>query len=102
MISGVAMERFYKEYPALYEAFLSALQESVDYINDHMDEAAAQLAPVYGITEQELKEQMDYNGCIYNTELLGVEKFAQAMFEMGFVEKQLTMEELAFPNVKYQ
>ncbi len=102
MISGVAMERFYKDYPALYEAFLSALQESVDYINDHMDEAAAQLAPVYGITEQELKEQMDYNGCIYNTELLGVEKFAQAMYEMGFVDKQLTMEELAFPNVKYQ
>ena len=55
MISGVAMERFYKDYPALYEAFLSALQESVDYINDHIDEAAAQLAPVYGITEQELK-----------------------------------------------
>ena len=55
-----------------------------------------------GITEQELKEQMDYNGCIYNTELLGVEKFAQAMYEMGFVDKQLTMEELAFPNVKYQ
>ena len=81
MISGVAMERFYKDYPALY---------------------AAQLAPVYGITEQELKEQMDYNGCIYNTELLGVEKFAQAMYEMGFVDKQLTMEELAFPNVKYQ
>ena len=62
---------FYKDYPALYEAFLGALRESVDYINDHMDEAAAQLAPVYGITEQELKEQMDYNGCIYNTELLG-------------------------------
>lgn len=102
MISGVAMEKFYQDYPELYDAFLKALGESVDYIANNLDQAAAQLAPVYGITPQELRQQMDYNGCIYNTELLGVEKMAQAMYEMGFVDKQLTMEDLAFPNVKYQ
>lgn len=98
-ITGVAMEDFYREHREWYDAFLDALQEAIDYINENREEAVALLAPIYGITEEELAEQMGYDGTIYSTELRGVEKLNRAMYEMGFVGEERPMEELVFDNV---
>ncbi|MEG0542344.1 MAG: ABC transporter substrate-binding protein, partial [Angelakisella sp.] len=65
-ITGVAMVKFHDEHPKEYNAFIEALEESIDYINNNMDEAVAILAPGYGISEKELKSQMTYNGTIYS------------------------------------
>ncbi len=101
-ITCVAMERFYEENRAYYDAFLEALQESVDYINENREEAVRLLAPVYGITEAQLEAQMGYNGTIYSTELNGVGHFSRRMEEMGFISQDRPMEELVFDNVVYQ
>lgn len=98
-ISGVAMEEFYREHRDWYDAFLDALKEAIDYINENREEAVALLAPIYGITEEELAEQMGYDGTIYSMELRGVEKLNKAMYEMGFVGEERPMEELVFDNV---
>lgn len=98
-ISGVSMISFYENHRDWYDAFIEALEESIDYINNNKEEAAALLAPIYGITEKELLEQMNYNGTIYSTELKGIEKMSQAMAEMGFIEKVPVFEDIIFDNV---
>lgn len=100
-ITGVAMEDFYQNHRDYYDAFLEALEEAIDYINDNREEAVSLLAPVYGITEEELSEQMGYNGTIYSGELNGIETFSARMKDMGFISKDRPMTELAFENVIY-
>lgn len=98
-ISGVAMTDFYENHRDWYNAFIEALEESIDYINTQRDEALALLAPVYGISEEELAEQIGYGGTIYSTSLTGIEKMSQAMAEMGFIKKALPFDRLTFENV---
>ncbi len=98
-ISGVAMNDFYKSHRDWYDAFIEALEESIDYINNDMDNAVKKLAPAYGISEEELKEQMSYNGTIYSTQLTGVEKMSEAMARMGFIKKAPAFKDIIFDNV---
>lgn len=98
-ISGVTMIDFYENHRDWYDAFMEALEESIDYINNNKAEAAALLAPAYGITEEELLEQMNYNGTIYSTELTGIEKISQAMAEMGFIKEAPAFKDIIFDNV---
>lgn len=100
-IAGVAMEEFYENHREYYDAFIEALEESVDYINENRQDAVRLLAPVYGITAEELEEQMGYNGTIYSTGLKGVPRFSAAMYEMGFISEDRPVEELVFGNVNY-
>ena len=98
-ISGVSMIKFHENHRDWYDAFMEALEESIDYINNNKEEAVALLAPMYGITEEELLEQMSYNGTIYSTKLQGIEKMSQAMAEMGFIEEVPVFEDIIFDNV---
>lgn len=99
-ISGVSMIDFYENHRDWYDAFLEALEESIAYINNNLDDTVKRLAPVYGISEEELKEQMTYNGTIYSTELKGIEKMSESMARMGFIKKPLAFEDVTFDNVK--
>lgn len=101
-ISGVAMTEFYENYPELYHGFIDALNESIDYINQNKEEAIKKLAPLYGISEEELSEQMGYNDTIYSSHLEGVEKMKQAMYDMGFLKKNLPFEDIIFDNVVWE
>lgn len=98
-ISAVAMDDLFNEKPEVYKAFLAALDESVGIINDNIGEAAQELAPVYGIDENELLLQMTYNGTIYSTELQGIQKMCSLMRDTGFISRGYFMDELAFPSV---
>lgn len=101
-ISGVAMEQFYEDYPELYTAFIETLNEAIDYINENPDEAIRILAPLYGLSEEELKEQMSYGGTIYSSDLCGVEPIKQAMYEMGFLKENYDYKDLCFDNVVWK
>lgn len=100
-ISGVAMEDFYEGHRDYYDAILDALGEAIGYINENPEEAASLLAPIYGISQEELLRQMGYNGTIYSMELNGVGRFSAEMKEMGFLGEDRPMEELVFENVIY-
>ena len=101
-ITCVAMEEFYENHRDYYDAFQEALKESVNYINENRREAADLLAPVYGITKEELLEQMGYGGTIYSTDLNGVAGFSRRMARMGFISRDRPMEELVFDDVVYR
>lgn len=101
-ITCVAMEDFYENNREYYDAFLEALDEAITDINENLDETVTLLAPIYGISEEELREQMTYNGTIYSSRMEGIEIFSTRMKEMGFIEKDRPMEELVFDNVIYR
>lgn len=101
-ISGVAMTKFHEDYPELYDTFIETLNESIDYINNNMDEVIKILSPVYGITEEELREQMSYGGTIYSGDLQGVETIKTAMYEMGFISENYSYEDIIFDNVNWK
>lgn len=101
-ISGVAMTQFYEDYPDLYYTFIETLNESIAYINNNMEESIRILAPLYGISEEELREQMSYGGTIYSGDLQGVETIKNAMYEMGFISEDYSHEDIIFDNVTWK
>ena len=98
-ITGVAMEEFHDNRREYYDAVIDALQEAIDYINSNMEEASQLLAPLYGISQEELYRQMGRDGTIYSSELNGVEIFNRQMAEMGFLSEELPADSLFFDNV---
>lgn len=101
-ISGVAMTKFQEEYPELYNVFIETLNEAIDYINNNPDEAIEILAPLYGISEAELKEQMGYGGTIYTNALENVAPIKKAMYEMGYISEDFPVEDIIFDNVEWK
>ena len=95
-ITGVSPVSFYEEHPAEYEAILRALNQAIDYINNNLDEAVELLAPIYGIDEEALREQMTYRGTIYSNELTGLDKLAKEMYRIGFLKNPIRFEDVVF------
>lgn len=98
-ITGVAMEDFYNTRTEEYNAFIAALDEAIAFINGNMGEAVRLLAPIYGISEEELAAQMTYHGTIYSNRLEGVEKLSEAMQRIGFTKGNPAFADIVFPNV---
>ncbi len=97
-ICGVADVDLYDERREAYDAFRACLEEAIDSINADLPAAAALLAPVYGVDEQMLLAEMRYGGSIYGTVLSGVDPFAAAMAELGFLKKAPVAEDYLFPE----
>lgn len=98
-ISCVAMTQFYEEHRELYDGFIRALERSIEYLNQNMEECVRILAPVYGISEEALLEQMTYNGTIYSSRLEGVPELSAAMQQMGLTRGNPALETIVFDNV---
>lgn len=101
-ISGVAMIEFYETYPELYDVFIETLNEAIDYINSNPGEAIKILAPLYGLSEEELQEQMSYGGTIYTNALENVGPLKKAMYEMGYISEDFAVEDIIFDNVEWK
>lgn len=98
-ISCVAMTQFYEEHRELYDGFIRALERSIEYLNQNMEECVGILAPVYGVSEEALLEQMTYNGTIYSSRLEGVPELSAAMQQMGLTRGNPALETIVFDNV---
>jgi NitT/TauT family transport system substrate-binding protein len=72
------------------------LNQAIDYINNNLDEAVELLAPIYGIDEETLREQMTYRGTIYSNELTGLDKLAKEMYRIGFLKNPIRFEDVVF------
>jgi hypothetical protein len=59
-----------------------------------MEEAAALLAPVYGVPQEELLTQMTYHGTIYSNQLVGIQKLADQMLALGLIKEPILVEEV--------
>ncbi|MCI8888296.1 MAG: ABC transporter substrate-binding protein [Hungatella sp.] len=101
-ISGVAMTDFYENHRDWYDAFIEALDESIDYINENMEECVRILAPIYGVSQEDLMEQMTYNGTIYSNQLKGVPQISAAMQKTGFTSGNPDFDTIIFDNVNQE
>ena len=93
-ITGVSQVAFYEKHREYYRAILSSLEEAINYINDNMEEAASLLSGIYGIPEDELIEQMTYNGTIYSMELKGLQKLADEMYHIKMLKTPIKIEDV--------
>lgn len=89
-IIGFASKAFAVERESSYAAVVSALEEACEFITEQPREAARQLAPVYGIDEQLLYEYLTYEGVSYDTGVEGLDRFAEFMYDAGYLDEPLT------------
>lgn len=97
-ISGVAMTEYVASHREVYQTFMACLQGAIDEINTGHDDVYRELSAIYGIDPGLLKEQMTYNGTIYDTDLNGIAAMSRAMEETGFIGKALPLDALVFED----
>ena len=85
-IVAATTARFHEDQDA-YDGFIRALEESIDYINEHPRESAAILAEDYDMTEDEIYDLLISDSTEYSTEIKGVEKFNRFMVDNGYLSK---------------
>jgi NitT/TauT family transport system substrate-binding protein len=86
--------------PALYEdavrreAVRDALAQSMDYLAVHPEEAAALLAPAYGLTIEQTLDYLYRPEMLFQTDIHGVETFAAFMTEAGYLRQTPLLKDL--------
>lgn len=98
-ICGVAMTELYTDRKALYDAFQASLAQAMDEINGDLPAAARRFAPVYGVDENTLLQEMSDHGSIYDQTLRGLDKLAAAMVGMGLLTQAPAASDYAFAGV---
>lgn len=100
-VVGVASADCINAHPELYEAFVLALSEAIDYINDHPEDVAARYCEEQGVSQETLLEYLNNPGCIYEIQTHGVMELADFMIRNGFVEGNCPSEDEVFSEPIY-
>lgn len=97
---AVASQDLYDNNPQAYAAFVMGIAEASDYINQHPAEAAAILAPSFGLDEETTLKYLTWPGMDYVTTPLGLMGFSDFMLNAGYIEKvPESISDVAYPNV---
>ncbi|WP_105616793.1 ABC transporter substrate-binding protein [Vallitalea okinawensis] len=92
-IVGVGTEEFYSRREH-YEAFLKALDRSIDFMNNNKDEATSILAEVYNMEVQVLESYLNQEGMVYSNAVEGVEEFIDFMYRNEYLKENYGLEEV--------
>jgi NitT/TauT family transport system substrate-binding protein len=92
-IAAMAAESL-TEKPELLRSFLTAVEQSVDFINDNPEESAQILAGLYSLPEEVILEYITREDMIYTTELKGLERFISFMTDTGYLKSGLSVEDV--------
>ena len=95
-IVGAVTEDFYKENKALYIDFLSALEKSIDFINNEQEETVSILSQVYSMDRDLLSKYLYRPGMIFERDVRGVGNFIEFMFENDYISRKLSTAEVLF------
>ncbi|WP_018214529.1 ABC transporter substrate-binding protein [Desulfitobacterium hafniense] len=85
---GVATGTFYKEQPEVYEAFLKALEEALNFMEDNPTETVNILAKAYQMDREALLDYLEHWDTAYSSEVQGVMKFAVVMKNYGYINRK--------------
>jgi NitT/TauT family transport system substrate-binding protein len=97
---AVASQDLYDNNPQAYAAFVMGIAEASDYINQHPTEAAAILAPSFGLDEETTLKYLTWPGMDYVTTPLGLMGFSDFMLNAGYIGKvPASISDVAYPNV---
>ncbi len=95
-IIGMVTEDFQKNHPALYEDYLTAVNQAVEFLNENPRESALILEEAYGLDRTVLEDYLSRSGMVYETEVRGVEGFLSFMIRSGQIQNLSSAEELFF------
>lgn len=87
-VVGVCRAPF-KEDQVAYEAFEKALEEAIAFIYDHREESIELLATAYELPESTIEDYIYTRGIRYTSEVLGVQKFADFMADVDYIQAPL-------------
>ncbi len=97
---AVASNDLYENNPRAYTAFVMAIADATDFINENPEEAAKILAPSFGLDEATTLEYLTWPGMDYVTTPLGLMGFSDFMKNAGYLDKvPEKMSDVAFGNV---
>lgn len=92
-IVGVGTEEFYSRSQH-YEAFLNALNRSIEFMNNNKEEATRILAEVYDMDEELLESYLNQEGMVYSNAIEGVEEFIDFMHRNDYLKQSYGLEEV--------
>ena len=99
-IVGLASTQLHDSNPELYNAVCKAFEESMTYINENREEAAALLAKMQGCTTEEMLDWLSDPACIYDSTPKGVMEMADFMAEHSFIANgPSALSDVAYDNV---
>ncbi|AFL98701.1 ABC-type nitrate/sulfonate/bicarbonate transport system, periplasmic component [Desulfitobacterium dehalogenans ATCC 51507] len=87
---GVTTGKFYKEQPEVYEAFLKALEEALNFMEDNPTETVSILARAYQMDREELLNYLERSDTTFSIEVQGVMKFADFMQKYSYINRKPT------------
>lgn len=92
-IVGVCREEFYKNEIA-YEAFISAIEDSINFIRDNQEETLQILSSEYDIEKEILNEYIYDKDMEYTKEIFGVKRFMEFMVKNKYIDKDYEISDL--------
>lgn len=100
-IVGACPEKFHDGSPELYEGFLKALDETILWMENHPDETASMLAPIYGLEEDEIKYQLPQMR--FDRTVRGLGPISDFMVESGLIDlPEQNQDALYFEGTLYE
>ncbi|MGI6130176.1 MAG: ABC transporter substrate-binding protein [bacterium] len=100
-IVSVASTKFYEEQPAAYKAFVAALEDTLNFINENPTEAAEILARIEKtVPADTYEEHLTWPGTNWSITPLGIMHYAQTMQEYGYIENiPSSWQDVTFDNL---
>lgn len=86
---AIAPEKLQKDDPKLFEAVQKGFADSIDFINNNLDEAAKIIGEKLSMTTDEAKENLSDGTTIFQSELKGVMQMAEFMYRAKFIETEV-------------
>ena len=99
-VVGATTVAFHNKRPKAYRGFMTALHQVVGLINKNPDQAAAILAPQYGISKTEAIKYLTWPGMKYSTTIRGIEPFADFMLKQGYITQKPSLREIVWTTSK--
>ncbi len=96
----ISTEKFKNSNPSLYKAIDSALDDSINWINENPEEAAKLLAEDMDLESEEVYKQLTWPGVVFSKNPEGMLKFLDFMKSSDYVQKTTTdVSELIWDNL---
>lgn len=94
-----ATKDFAEENPETFEGLIKAVKEAVAWTNSHKKETAELLAKESAgeTPAEEYLAQLNQPTVTFSSEIKNIKPMADAMYELGFIEKEVTADQLFFP-----
>ncbi|HAK47460.1 MAG TPA: ABC transporter substrate-binding protein [Spirochaeta sp.] len=101
-IGAMAAGGFIEDDAELLEAFLQAIEQSVDFINNSPEEAAGLLSASYDMPAGQILSYISREDMKYTTEIFGLERFIEFMNEQGYLSGEITSADVTLRGYRAQ